>query len=108
MCELVNGPPPLGALAAHSCGRGHDGCVDPRHLRWATYKLTAEQVAEIRSLRGKKTQRQIAEEYGISVGHVCSLQTGRRGGRWGGSEYAADASYLKKNMRSGRQRGVIR
>jgi len=37
MCELVNGLKPSAAhVAAHSCGRGHDGCVNPNHLRWAT------------------------------------------------------------------------
>lgn len=37
MCEAVNGPAPSPKHhAAHSCGRGMDGCVNPRHLRWAT------------------------------------------------------------------------
>lgn len=37
MCALVNGPPPTPKHeAAHSCGKGHEGCVNPRHLRWAT------------------------------------------------------------------------
>ena len=38
ICECVNGPPPTPKhVAAHSCGKGHEGCVNPRHLRWATY-----------------------------------------------------------------------
>lgn len=37
MCEFVHGPAPTGNhQAAHSCGNGHLGCVNPRHLRWAT------------------------------------------------------------------------
>lgn len=38
MCELVNGPPPLGfrSQAGHDCGNGHEGCVNPRHLSWKT------------------------------------------------------------------------
>lgn len=37
MCELVNGPAPTGRHeAAHSCGNGHLGCVNPRHLSWKT------------------------------------------------------------------------
>lgn len=37
LCAEVNGPPPTpDHVAAHSCGRGHTGCVNPRHLRWAT------------------------------------------------------------------------
>lgn len=37
VCTLVNGDPPTPKHeAAHSCGNGHLGCVNPRHLRWAT------------------------------------------------------------------------
>ena len=37
MCEQVNGPPPTPKhIAVHSCGKGREGCVNPRHLRWAT------------------------------------------------------------------------
>lgn len=37
MCELVYGPPPAAKYqAAHSCGKGHLGCLNPKHLRWAT------------------------------------------------------------------------
>lgn len=37
MCELVNGPPPGPEYeAAHNCGNGDGGCVNPRHLKWKT------------------------------------------------------------------------
>lgn len=37
MCEVAHGMPPDPSMeAAHSCGNGHKGCVNPRHLRWAT------------------------------------------------------------------------
>jgi hypothetical protein len=37
VCTAINGPPPFEkAEAAHSCGKGHLGCVSPHHLRWAT------------------------------------------------------------------------
>jgi len=37
VCESVNGPPPTPEHeTAHSCGRGHEGCINPGHLRWAT------------------------------------------------------------------------
>lgn len=37
VCEAVNGPPPTPEhQAAHSCGKGHLGCVARNHLRWAT------------------------------------------------------------------------
>jgi hypothetical protein len=39
MLTLTAGPPPSpDHEAAHSCGRGHEGCVNPKHLRWATHK----------------------------------------------------------------------
>jgi len=47
VCERVNGPPPTPAHeAAHSCGKGHEGCCTKRHLRWATRtENQAERVA---------------------------------------------------------------
>jgi len=37
MTILKYGPPPTNAhQAAHSCGNGRLGCVNPVHLRWAT------------------------------------------------------------------------
>jgi len=39
MCILKHGEPPTpDHQAAHSCGKGRDGCVNPKHLRWATPK----------------------------------------------------------------------
>ena len=35
MCILKHGDAPFeGAQAAHSCGRGHKGCLNPNHIRW--------------------------------------------------------------------------
>lgn len=37
ICSIYHGPPSRrGLYAAHSCGNGHLGCVNPNHLRWAT------------------------------------------------------------------------
>lgn len=37
MCKLKNGDPPTpDHEAAHSCGNGKHGCINPNHLRWAT------------------------------------------------------------------------
>lgn len=37
MCEVVHGEAPFhGAVAMHKCGMGHNGCVNPRHLKWGT------------------------------------------------------------------------
>ena len=36
-CAHAHGEAPtLTHEAAHSCGKGHEGCVNPHHLRWAT------------------------------------------------------------------------
>lgn len=43
MCDEAHGEAPTPAHeAAHSCGKGHEGCVHPKHLRWATRKENAE------------------------------------------------------------------
>jgi hypothetical protein len=51
-CEQAHGLPPTPKHeAAHSCGRGASGCVNPRHLRWAT---SAENKADMeRQARAK-------------------------------------------------------
>lgn len=50
VCEAKNGLPPTAAHeAAHSCGNGHLGCINPGHLRWATRKENAAD----RSLHGR-------------------------------------------------------
>jgi hypothetical protein len=37
ICEKIHGKPPtLQHQAAHSCGNGHLGCVNPDHLSWKT------------------------------------------------------------------------
>jgi hypothetical protein len=88
VCEEVNGPPPtLKHEAAHSCGNGHLGCVNPKHLRWDTpkgnaadriihgthrrgerqwqAKLTVDKVLAIRSLEGKFTKKEIGNMFGV-------------------------------------------
>lgn len=38
ICEIAHGAPPSKSHhAAHSCGNGHLGCLNQRHLRWATH-----------------------------------------------------------------------
>lgn len=93
MCELVKGPPPTPKhQASHSCGKGHDACVHPKHLSWKTQsgnqldrrkhgthvnndngwdgKLSDSQVKEIIALKGQKTQREIAAIFGIGQSTV--------------------------------------
>jgi DNA-binding transcriptional regulator YiaG len=104
MCELVHGPAPSPKhQAAHSCGRGHEGCVNPGHLSWKTNsenqidrsehgnrgpvqkRLSPREVAEVRALKGIKTQVEIAAMYGVKVGcieywHRHDKQPARPGG----------------------------
>lgn len=99
MCELVNGAPPPAHECAHSCGKGHEGCVNPRHLSWKTKsgnlrdcsahgtsarnrwsrfgRLTQEQVTAIKALKGKETQDKIAARFGISASSVRDIYLGR-------------------------------
>lgn len=100
VCEEDKGTPPTPEHeAAHSCGKGHLGCVTRRHLSWKTHaenmadtlvhgthsrgerstsaKLTEVQVREIRSLKGKFTQKQVSEKYGISPTNVSAIQAGK-------------------------------
>jgi AraC-like DNA-binding protein len=95
MCEYRNGPPPTPKhQAAHSCGRRHEGCVNPQHLSWKTNaenqveryqhsgltkrtKLTPEQVDEIRALEGRAPVLEIAQQFGISSNNVRRIFAGQ-------------------------------
>lgn len=100
MCELAHGKPPTPKhTAAHECGKGHEGCVNPRHLKWKTQaenledcrvhgtmvrhrggnrrRLTPDQVQEIKAARGVQTQLQLATAYGVSEGTISDIWHGR-------------------------------
>src|SRR5690606_6465223 len=87
MCKSAHGEPPAPYhQAAHSCGNGHLGCMNPKHLRWATVreneldkiihgtvrrgsdintaKVTAEEVIQIREMAGSVKVRLISERFG--------------------------------------------
>ena len=96
MCILAHGNPPTSDhVAAHSCGNGHLGCVNPKHIRWATQKencadikihgrkaggaagktkLTDEAVAEIRS--SSSSQRELAAKFGVSQPIISRVKSG--------------------------------
>lgn len=103
VCENVKGPPPSPEHdAAHSCGKGHLRCVTKRHLSWKTKvqnqsdrivhgthsrgerhqmsRLAENDVRQIRALRGKATQVELAEQFGVSQVAISNIHTGRR---WG-------------------------
>lgn len=95
MCEHRNGPAPTEKhQAAHSCGRRHDGCVNPWHLSWKTngqnqeeryqqsgltkrFKLTPEQVDEIRSLKDRAKIGDVVKQFGVSYNNIRSIWAGR-------------------------------
>lgn len=89
VCEGAHGPAPSPAhQAAHSCGNGHLGCVNKRHISWKTpvennadkklhgtyqvgeknsrAKLTDRQVTQIRAEAGSETLAAIARKFGVS------------------------------------------
>lgn len=99
MCILAHGEPPTPEHeAAHNCGKGHEGCMNPRHLRWATRlenvadmeihgtvmrgpknrmsKLTIEQVREIRATPKSVTNRELAERFGMNHNHIRLVRAG--------------------------------
>lgn len=48
-CSLAHGEPPTAdSVAAHSCNRGPEGCINPRHLRWATQQENVQEYHEWR------------------------------------------------------------
>lgn len=94
MCELRHGKPPtLDHQAAHSCGKGADGCVNPNHLRWATrveneadkvvhgthrrpdrQVITDQQAKEI--LTSTESNTILATRYGVSKRYVNQIRAG--------------------------------
>ena len=100
VCELVHGAPPTpDHVAAHSCGKGHEGCISPRHLDWKTHaenkadellhgtrnrgerqgqaKLTEAEAREILALRGVESQSKLAARFGVSQAAVGYIHMGR-------------------------------
>lgn len=117
ICGLVNGDPPhVGMEAAHRCGNGAIGCVNPMCLYWATKaennadkirhgrapagenhwrcKLTDSQVAAIRS--DTRLSTVVAAEYGISRVHVSRIRSGTQR-----ISYAARLAAAEERMRNG-------
>lgn len=103
VCEAHYGPPPSpGHEAAHSCGNGHLACVNKRHLSWKTHagnmadmiahgtspkgerhgmaKLSEADVMVIRSLKGRRLQREIAAQFGVRPSMISMIHSGKS---WG-------------------------
>lgn len=100
VCEDEYGAPPTAEHeAAHSCGKGHLGCVTRAHLSWKTKaenmadklshgthsrgerhgksKLTESQAREILSLKGKVSQSSLAARFGVAAQTVGKIHSGQ-------------------------------
>jgi hypothetical protein len=95
MCAYRHGEPPAGKLdAAHECGNGHLGCVNPHHVVWKShsdnlrdsyrgrrggrrYKLTPDQVLEIRAMKGVARPADIAEQFGVTDVTIHQILAGK-------------------------------
>lgn len=99
LCIAVLGDPPTNAhQAAHTCGRGHEGCVSKKHLAWKTpLENTADQVVHGTRVRGERqyrakmteaqvravlankdgcTQRELASRYGVKPSAISKIMRG--------------------------------
>lgn len=100
ICEDIHGPAPHpDSQAAHSCGKGHEGCISQKHVGWSTPKqnvndqrrhgtlargrkkatalLTEDQVREIRNLRSLGGPA-VARMYNVSNTAIYSIWNGRK------------------------------
>lgn len=100
VCILENGEPPTDKhQAAHSCGNGHLGCVNKRHLSWKTCaennadkrehgtqlegsthpqaKLTEHDVLWVKSQRGHFTRAGMADLLRVSRATIDGILDGR-------------------------------
>jgi hypothetical protein len=100
ICEEIHGPPPTPEHeAAHSCGKGHEGCVNPNHLSWKTHtenmddqllhgtrifgrkngrvRLTEEQIPVIREMISlNMSERKIAKIFGVHRFTIRGIKVG--------------------------------
>lgn len=94
MAEYVHGPAPSPKHhAAHSCGRGADGCLNPRHISWKTNAenqldrrdhgtahgqgKAQQHVEAIRALAGKESVTVTAARFGMTETNVRDIQAGK-------------------------------
>ncbi|MBX5131635.1 hypothetical protein HJB80_02870 [Rhizobium lentis] len=118
LCKETKGPPPTPKHeAAHSCGKGHLGCVAKRHLSWKTrvenqadrrvhgtdnrgekhtkVKISEAIAKEIFALKGLELQKETAARFGVKTNLVACIQSGKSWG-WltgaGGSRHSPISS----------------
>ena len=97
VCAANHGQPPTPEHeAAHLCGKGHEGCVNPNHLVWKTHieneadkirhetinrgercgtaKLTKGDVRSIRLRLYEVSANALAKEYGVSARTIIRIR----------------------------------
>jgi hypothetical protein len=92
-CEFAHGPRPSRADAAHSCG--NRGCVNPRHLRWAT---RSENEAD-KVLHGRDNRGENHHGHKLSVAQVIAIREAAAAGARPvdlGAEYGVDPSTIRE------------
>lgn len=99
MCIIINGPPPTSKHhAAHGCGNGTSGCVNPKHVGWKTSvdnaqdkfqhgtqrfgdnhqnaKLTTNEALAIKY--SNESRNTLSVRFNTSIENVRDIQNGRR------------------------------
>lgn len=100
MCTLAHGPAPADNMdAAHTCGRGAEGCLNPKHLAWKTRSenmldkgihgtnprgedtsgsvLTEDLVLEIVATADRMSERALARRFGVHRSTINHILSGR-------------------------------
>lgn len=95
VCESVHGPQPSKECeVAHTCGKGHEGCVNKRHVKWCSPKtnqshrvihgtsnrgeqhgLSKLKSSDVLSIREDERQfEEIANQYGVHATTVKNIK----------------------------------
>jgi len=80
MCILAHGRPPVDKPeSAHNCGLGHEGCVNPNHVYWASKAENySDRVTHGVSQRGiRHGQAKLTEAEVIEIRKLCSAGQSR-------------------------------